>query len=200
MGFSLLIVHTALFLVGIIEKDSDEFQTMLSLALMFLWFRSLGFLRIFSATRHLVRLVMEVVMEMWSFVIFLIVLWLQYAVIQYIIRKEENTESWWIGGELRKAYLMSYGEFSLQGGLTTLQWIYFIFFTVLIPLVFFNLLVSILGNTFDRVISEREAADYKEKALLIFEIEKMFKCSRKKKRMGYLYASVHRDGTFGPED
>ena len=61
---------------------------------------------------------------------------------------------------------MSYGEFSLDS-LSTLQLIYLIFFTVLIPLVFFNLLVSILGDTFDRVMAERDIIEFKEKSLLL---------------------------------
>ena len=63
---------------------------------------------------------------------------------------------------------------------------------MLIPLIFFNLLISIISNTFDKVYSEKVASDYKEKAHLVLEIEKMFKCNRHKEKMQYLSAIVKR--------
>ena len=79
-GFSLLIIHTFLNITGAIEVGSSSFQSLLSVAMLLLWLCALGYLRVFDATRHLVRLVLEVMKEMWSFVLLLVLLWMAYAI------------------------------------------------------------------------------------------------------------------------
>ena len=90
---------------------------------------------------------------------------------------------------------MGYGDFDpLEvGNMNGLQWFYFLLFTLLIPLVFFNLLIAIISDTFDRVYSNKTSSDYREKASLILEVENMLFWRRSLRRMQYLYSIIRSD-------
>lgn len=58
---------------------------------------------------------------------------------------------------------------------------------VLVPIVMINLLVSVIGDTFDNVQQEQYVANYKEKAELCLEVEEMMFWNRKAYDPKYLY-------------
>ena len=90
---------------------------------------------------------------------------------------------------------MGYGDFENLdiNSMTGLQWFYFLIFTLLIPLVFFNLLIAIISDTFDRVYSNKTSSDYREKASLILEVEYMIFWRRAGTQMQYLYSILRAD-------
>ena len=81
LGMATFLIHAALHFAGVIEEGDFAFKLLLSVAVSLFWFKAIGYLRVFSPTRHLVRLVVEVIKDMRSFAVLLIVLWLQYAII-----------------------------------------------------------------------------------------------------------------------
>ena len=90
---------------------------------------------------------------------------------------------------------MGYGDFEELGvsDMNGLQWFYFLIFTLLIPLVFFNLLIAIISDTFDRVYSNKISSDYREKASLILEVEYMIFWRRATSQWQYLYSILRMD-------
>ena len=70
---------------------------------------------------------------------------------------------------------------------------YFFVFTLLIPLVFFNLLIAIISDTFDRVYANKVASDYREKASLILEVESILLWRRRGKKMQLLKYIIRND-------
>ena len=85
---------------------------------------------------------------------------------------------WWFEAEVKAAYLLSYGDWDTEG-FNGLQWILFTIFTLMIPLVFLNLLIAIISDTFDRVFTNKTISDYKEKASLILEMEEILICRKR---------------------
>lgn len=73
-------------------------------------------------------------------------------------------------------------------------------FTFAIPLIFFNLLIAIISDTFDRVYDNKKASDYKEKASLILEVENLLLWNRNKKLLNFLHVIKYKSAEFLQED
>lgn len=101
--------------------------------------------------------------------------------------------------ELQNSWLVGFGVWD-TANFTTLEWTYFFIFTILIPLVFFNLLIAIVSDTFDRVWQNKGASDYKELASLILEVENLLLWNRKVKDKGFLHVVRYKSAEFLTED
>ena len=75
------VLHLLLSFGDVLDPDSIGFKVLLSVPVTMMYFRAIGYLRVFSNTRYLVRLIVEVIWDMKSFVVLLIVLFLQYSVV-----------------------------------------------------------------------------------------------------------------------
>lgn len=76
------------------------------------------------------------------------------------------------GATLKQEFIDVYAGFE-PGEYLLNAWIIFIGKAILIPIVMLNMLIAIMQDTFDRVMMTQVAADYKEKAGLILDIEQM---------------------------
>ena len=63
-------------------------------------------------------------------------------------------------------------------------------FTLLLPVVLLNLLISVIADTFDYVSSNRTPFDYKERAQIILEIETMIRWRQSSKKAQLLYRFI----------
>lgn len=71
------------------------------------------------------------------------------------------------------AYRLAYGDFmGAEENDTHGLRVFFIISTIIIPLVLLNLLIAIMGDTFDNVQSSQEREDVRERLSLILEISK----------------------------
>ena len=76
-----------------------------------------------------------------------------------------------------------------------LQWIYFFLASMLITIILLNMLIAIMGDTYDKVMAECVSADYKEKAELLLEVEEMITWNRKKGEKMFLHVCRYADST-----
>ena len=153
-------------------------------------------MRVFDNTRYQVNLITQVVKDMFSFLIILAAGFYTFAIILFINEHKDPTMTAddglvWIEGEAKTMYRMSYGDFDVDGN-TDIEWIFFFFATFLIPLVLMNLLISIMGDTFGRVLEGKVPADYKEKVGLVLEFENLLFWRRHKVSMNYLHVIRYR--------
>jgi len=78
---------------------------------------------------------------------------------------------WW--ETILYVYMTGLGEFGTElynnSPHKTTMWIYFLLCTVLVQLIFLNMLIAIMADTFDRVKEIREEASMKEICKLITE-------------------------------
>ena len=178
LGTFLFMLHCILVWAGVLGSNGDA---LIGFAILLLWSRAIGDLRAFEATRYLVRLIMEVFMDIPSFLIILVVSGYMFAVIFYSISPRAGDHSNWLFPELTTMYRMIYGDFNEVDNYGPVAWVFFIMATVLVPLVMMNLLIAIISDTFERVYSSKTASDYKEKTALILEVENLMFWNRNKK-------------------
>ena len=143
----------------------------------------------------MVRLVVEVVRDMPSFTLLLVILIYTYSVIQFVTREDEEDDGWFIETELKATYNLMYSYWDTTT-YNWLKWIYFVIFTFAIPLLFFNLLIAIILDAFDRALDNKKSSDYKEKAALILEFENLLVWNRNKKLDNYLHVIKYKRTEF----
>ena len=78
---TLFSVHLMLAFADALDTDSTAYKVLLSIPITLMYFRAIGYLRVFSNTRYLVRLIVEVIWDMKSFLVLLVVLFIQYSVV-----------------------------------------------------------------------------------------------------------------------
>lgn len=130
------------------------------------WIRFVAYFRIFDRTRYLIRMIIEIGKDMVPFFFILAVATFAQAILYYIPAEKEGFAS-----ALKHMYRLAYGDFETDKYETWYQWSVFAISTITIPLVMFNLLITIMGDTYDRVQANLEVADSKELASLILDVE-----------------------------
>ena len=86
-------------------------------------------------------------------------------------------------------FLLDFGGFS-PAGYSPLEQIIFVLAVIAVPLVFMNMLIAIMGDTFDRVKEEQSRRDYQEMAGLVHRYEIVASklcCSRRKREKPWKY-------------
>ena len=109
-GYFTFFLHTVLYMSGSITHGSMTFKSILSLAILLLWLRAIGDLRAFKNTRYLVRLVIETVRDLKSFMILLVVMLYTYSVVQYIVKEDQDLDNIDYGDEeFKSSWLIGFG-------------------------------------------------------------------------------------------
>lgn len=132
------------------------------------WIRSLSYLRLFQRTRALIRLIVEVCVDMIPFFIVLLVAMTGFTITFYTLQPApyEFSEA------LKNNYRLMFGDFD-PGNYTPANWILFIISSAFLPLVMLNMLIAIMSDTYARVMGEVVPSDFLELAKMIFEQEQM---------------------------
>jgi hypothetical protein len=148
-------------------KSRSSTSTVLLILNLFSWARGISYFRIFSRTRYMINLITEVIKDVLPFLIILGYSTIAFGFILKLMNLDVTTSS---SNYLSTSYLITLGNMS-DGSYSTIQWICFILATIINPVIMMNLLISIMGDTHDRVQESKEVADYRELANLILEIE-----------------------------
>jgi len=153
-----------------------------AISVLVLYFKLFYFLRIFSATAYLVRMIIEIMLDMKFFVGVLILATAAFGNAFYILGRNSSDEDGNLAGDnYIDAFLFSYkiglGDFSTDGFNTKdeeMLWIFFLLNSMIILIILLNLLIAIMGDTFDRVQETQENSMFKELASMILENEFLF--------------------------
>jgi len=78
-----------------------------------------------------------------------------------------------IDEEVRNSYVLSFGELGDFGGFPVIQFIIFALFSFFVPLVLMNMLIAIMSDVYERVQSNAAAADARQLAEMIHEMEEL---------------------------
>ena len=113
-GIVLFIIHLLLALSGATNHSKNDSNILLTLAIFLMCGRGIGDLRAFKGTRYLVRLIIEVFLDLPSFMVMFFMIFYIFAVIFYVIseEKEGRDDAHWIFEELAGIFLLAYGDFS----------------------------------------------------------------------------------------
>mmetsp|Transcript_14505 Transcript_14505/g.14597 ORF Transcript_14505/g.14597 Transcript_14505/m.14597 type:complete len:211 (+) Transcript_14505:2937-3569(+) len=143
----------------------------------------------------MISLITEVLQDMSSFMILLFYSTLAFSFI-FLITEQDDQKSF--VSYIANSYLFNLGE-SNSDGLNVIQSVTFLITTMINVIVMMNLLVSILGDTFDKVQENLEIADFTALAEMILEIETLLFWKRGIKELAYFQLCAE-DAIKGGED
>jgi hypothetical protein len=136
-------------------------------ACFLMWIKVFYWMRLFSGTAYFIKLILSTLKDSVSFALMLIIIICAFANLFFIIQLNvkdgadyhyvvdytgEPVTSAWIA-----MYVLAMGDFHFsgygQGYDIIIAWLFFILGTYLLLLVFMNVLIAIMGDTFGRVSS-----------------------------------------------
>ncbi|CAG9315429.1 unnamed protein product [Blepharisma stoltei] len=178
---ALLIIAYAIMIWA--DADYDSSSTVLLLGSFLSFLRGITYFRLFTPTRYMITLLKEVFKDMLSFLVLLYYSTLSFAFIFKIIDSSNLDGS--LTGYIAQSYLLDLGNYDTNTFGVAESIIFFIA-TMINPIIMMNLLISIIGDTHDRVQEGLEVADNKELAEMILEMETLLFWNRNVKTNIYL--------------
>ncbi|CDW74119.1 wd-40 repeat protein [Stylonychia lemnae] len=149
--------------------------------------RILPYFRLNQNSRVLIRLIIEVCKDMLSFTLLLILCVLGFAITFNIIESEHGDEQT-LSSNLGQYYKLIFGDFDLlQEDASNSSWLVFIVSSSFITLIMMNLLIAIMSDTYDRVMTDIASTDGWELNQMILEQESLMFWKRDKGQPMYLH-------------
>lgn len=149
------------------------------LVILIAWVKGLTYFRIFNSTRYLVYLIFEVVKDMISFITMTFYAIIGLSLMLYTMRNFEdkdikNNDYRYFLGYVYMNGIGDYGTFDFNvGDFELTSFMIFSLTSIVNTIIMMNLLISIIGDTYDRVQQGIMVADLKQLAEMIIEIESL---------------------------
>ncbi len=150
---------------GMVEERIDETnqRIVISIVTLFMWLKFLYFFRIFDQTSYLIRIVVEVVIDMRHFLLVLLFMIIGFGNSFLVLALGNKTdETIFIDSYINSilySYRMVLGDFDTEAfGETAvpLAWVLFLLFTIFNMIVMLNLLIAIISDSYARVAASAE--------------------------------------------
>lgn len=145
-----------------LEVNYDKGKNLASYAILSLWVKMFYFLRIFHPTAAFIRMITEVIKDISIFTVMLGVSLLAFANAFFILDGAWNEsvvkvramgDSFW--NVIANTYMTGLGEFASDDYGTSEHsvalWVFFVFCTLFVQIIFLNLLIALISDTFDKV-------------------------------------------------
>jgi hypothetical protein len=189
-----VIMNTTVVIMAFADAKFEDVNRVAAISVLVLYFKLFYFLRIFFATAYLVRMIIEIMLDMKFFVSVLMIATIAFANAFYILGRNSPEDDGNLAGEnFVDAFIFSYkmglGDFNTDGFGTRdeeVLWIFFLLNSLIILIVLLNLVIAIMGDTFDRVQETQENSMLKELTNMIRENEFLFSRTRAFKKAKYI--------------
>ncbi|OMJ78045.1 hypothetical protein SteCoe_22247 [Stentor coeruleus] len=188
-----LYLYSVLYILSPGNNAFFEKET-LGCIILLSWLRGLAFFRIFKRTRYLVRIIIEVVIDVIPFAMVLCYSIASIALVGYTLQEpcdkltsdlcSESSAFSQAINEWNIQYQLNLGQFSTEN-YDFIDWMQFFGSTGLNTLIMMSMIIALMGNTFEKVEEMAAIADYKEMASYILEIESMFLWMNRKSKKKY---------------
>ncbi|OMJ92789.1 hypothetical protein SteCoe_4425 [Stentor coeruleus] len=133
------------------------------------WARGVTYFRVFTGTRYMVSLLTQVSVDIFAFLVILFYFTVAFTFMNLSLTgSKDDYESFYT---IQNTYLLNFGSFIINENDGSWEWLCFVISSMINFLVMVNLLISIIGDTYDKVQSFRDIADRKEMAEMVLEIE-----------------------------
>ena len=158
------------------ESFPYSIKILVSVTLLFLWARLLSYSKGIEGTGFLIRLVEQVILDMKFFLIFIFLTMLAFTSAGFVLQSTSNNESQFSVFNL--IYRLMLGDFTNFDQYIQEQesymplWIGMILFTIFLSIIMLNLLISIIGDTYGKVVTAEKSNRTYEILNVIYEIEK----------------------------
>ena len=164
LGTPLFLVHCLLSYLGVVQSSGDP---VIGGTVLLLWSSGIRDLKAFESTRYLVRLMREIVKDMRGFFAILGLCVYAFAVSFCALTEEQCN----VLDALGSMYRFSLGDIGSATSPRAVDLPFVALATVVLPLVLMNMLVALMMDTFDRVQTNAQAAEYRDRIELILEVE-----------------------------
>ena len=158
----------------------DYYHALMIATNLLCWVRGLTYFRTFKYTRIFVSMVLEVTRDTSSFLILLFYTTLAYGT---LIAAAAEHEGFFM--TLGSAYSLDLTDFNTDG-FTATQWVVFVIASIINCIIMLNLLISILGDSYERIQLSLIESDYSQMLEIIIELEKLMVWNRNKGTPVYL--------------
>jgi hypothetical protein len=184
-------------------------------SVIILWIKLFYFLRVYDSTSQLIRMIIEIIKDMKYFMFVLLIGIIGFTGGLYVLQKgisvdcqdpndaecaKEAESNDFVGNNAIKSFIYTYrltlGDFQLdefskfeERGLVFefyYLWFIFIFGSLFLVIVLLNLLIAIMGSTFEKVSNQLENLSIRERVLLVSENESLFDREKLFKKSQYL--------------
>ena len=172
----------ATWIIMSLLPTANYIRTVTWFMVIFNFFRGLSGFRAFNTTRYYTKLIIRAFFESISFLIVFFYSTFAFGVL-YIAANAPSSND--IGNLWTLTFEMDMGNFD-NSGMDKLEYTGFMLASIINVIVILNLLISILGNSFDSFQTEAEEIDCFEMAELVLEIETMMSWNRDSNQKVYM--------------
>ena len=166
---------------AIMAWGGDYNTDILLSVLIFSWTRGIGCFRMFDETRYMVRLIVQVIIDITTFFFILFYATLAFAFVYYMRNPEKSFAVY-----LTVAYRLDLGDFETDLH-SAFDWGIFFVATMINPLIMLNLLIAIMSDTASYVDTVDDILGYRELAQMIIEVEKVMFWKKHLKHKHFLH-------------
>ena len=128
---------------------------------MFMWAKTFYWMRLFSGTSFYIRLIMETISDIKYFLILFLFIMMCFGSTLLVMNQGRSSEIYsskfnisFLDAILNQ-YVLTIGDYDVEAfheeGGDIILWCFFILTTFLTQITFLNVLIAIMGDTFDRV-------------------------------------------------
>ena len=175
-------VRIALFIIYIASGANS--LVLLFFLNLFSWFRGISHFRVFTSTRYLVNLLSEVVKDILPFLVLLFYFTLAFTFMNLSLQEGNSYSSFSL---ISDTFLLNFGDFSISPNTGSWNWVCFVISSLVNFLIMVNLLISIIGDTYDKVQAYRQIADRREMAQIILEVEYLMIWKRNENKKSFIH-------------
>lgn len=145
----------------------------------------------------MVNLLTQVSVDIFAFLVILFYFTVAFTFMNIsLIGSKNGYESFYT---IQNTYLLNFGSFVIDENDGSWEWVCFVISSMINFLVMVNLLISIIGDTYDKVQAFRDIADRREMAEMVLEIEYLMVWKRNLDVKRYLHL-VSSDNSENMED
>lgn len=175
----------------------DPYRILLFFLNLISWARGVTYFRVFTGTRYMVNLLTQVSVDIFAFLVILFYFTVAFTFMNIsLIGSKNGYESFYT---IQNTYLLNFGSFVIDENDGSWEWVCFVISSMINFLVMVNLLISIIGDTYDKVQAFRDIADRREMAEMVLEIEYLMVWKRNLDVKRYLHL-VSSDNSENMED
>ena len=196
MDIASLLINIAILALSFIATISSKtIRPVMSIATLFMYAKIFYFMRMFTITGAIVRMIIEITADMKIFLATVMLAMLGFANSFHILaRNDEGAAEPFTGANFIYAIIYSYrtglGDFDTDGFATRdepLIWVVWGINTLIIFVLLLNMLLAIMGDTFDRVQETADKSRLKELTLVMMENEFLFNRKKNFYRSKYIF-------------
>lgn len=181
-------------------QNSGYFNDLKIVLVLVSWIRGLTYFSLINSTRYLTALILEVISDMSSFMILTFYSIIGLSLMLFCSSDVKNDMFYSYFGF---TFMTTIGEYESFGhsasGFQPISLIIFTITSIINTIVMMNLLISIIGDTFDRVQQGIAVADLKQLGFMIYEIESLMFWRRNRKETVYMQRLCPKHGEKNEE-